>query len=53
MAMESADFVWTDDKLVSFLQRPQQLLPGTKMPFSGLSSIDDASNIAAYLNSLK
>jgi cytochrome c len=53
MAMESAGFVWTEGQLISFLQHPQQVLPGTKMPFSGLSSIDDASDIVAYLNSLK
>jgi cytochrome c len=52
-AMESADFVWTEDKLISFLEHPQQVLPGTKMPFSGLPSVDDASNIVAYLKSLK
>ena len=53
MAMESADFVWTEDKLISFLTHPQQILPGTKMPFGGLSSVEDASNIVAYLASLK
>jgi cytochrome c len=53
MAMESADFVWTEDKLISFLTRPQQVLPGTRMPFSGLSNAEDASNIVAYLASLK
>lgn len=53
MAMESADFVWTEDKLISFLTHPQQVLPGSKMPFMGLSRVDDASNIVAYLASLK
>lgn len=53
MAMESANFVWTEDKLISFLAHPQQVLPGTKMPFSGLSNVEDASNIVAYLASLK
>ena len=53
MAMESANFVWTEDKLISFLAHPQQVLPGTRMPFSGLSSVEDASNIVAYLASLK
>jgi cytochrome c len=53
MAMESADFVWTEDKLISFLAHPQQVLPGTKMSFSGLSGVEDASNVVAYLASLK
>ena len=52
-AMESADFVWTEDRLISFLTHPQQVLLGTKMPFMGLSRVDDASNIVAYLASLK
>jgi cytochrome c len=53
MAMEAAGFVWTEDTMISFLQRPKQMLPGTKMPFSGLTNIDDAANIVAYLKSLK
>jgi cytochrome c len=53
MAMESANFVWTEDKLISFLAHPQQVLPGTRMPFSGLDSVEDATNIVAYLASLK
>jgi cytochrome c len=52
-AMESADFVWTEDKLVSFLTHPQQVLAGTRMPFMGLSRVEDASNIVAYLASFK
>jgi cytochrome c len=52
MAMESADFVWSEDKLTVFLQHPQQFLLGTKMPFNGLNG-DDASDIVAYLKSLK
>jgi cytochrome c2 len=51
--MEPADFVWIEDKLISFLAHPQQVLPGTRMPFSGLSNVDDASNIVAYLASLE
>ena len=52
-AMEAADFVWTEDRLISFLAHPQQVLPGTRMPFMGLSRIEDASNIVTYLASLK
>ena len=52
-AMASVDFVWTEDRLISFLTHPQQILPGTRMPFMGLSRIEDASNIVTYLASLK
>jgi cytochrome c len=53
MALEMAPFAWTEDKLVSFLERPKQVVPGTKMSFNGLTSVDDALDIVAYLKSLK
>jgi len=53
MALEMAAFAWTEDRLISFLQRPKQVLPGTKMSFNGLTSVDEAWDIVAYLKSLK
>jgi cytochrome c len=52
-ALEMAGFVWTDDKLLSFIQRPQQVLPGTKMSFKGIPSPAEASDIVAYIESIK
>jgi cytochrome c len=52
-AMKRADLVWTDQNLDKFLAAPQQVVPGTRMPFSGLPSADKRQKLIAYLNSLK
>ncbi len=52
-AMKKADFVWTDEKLEAYIQHPQQVVPGNKMPFGGLSSHKQADDLIAYLETLK
>ena len=52
-AMKRAHIVWTDQNLDKFLAAPQQVVPGTRMPFSGLPNADKRQKLIAYLNSLK
>lgn len=40
---------WTPEVLDAFLTKPKDLVPGTKMSFSGLKDIEDRANLIAYL----
>ena len=52
-AMKNSGITWTDDKIEAYVQHPQQVVPGNKMPFGGLSSAKQADDLAAYLDTLK
>ena len=52
-AMKNSGITWTDEKLEAYLMHPQQVVPGDKMPFAGLSSHKQADDVVAYLNTLK
>lgn len=43
---------WSYDKLNTFLTKPKDFAPGTKMSFAGLKSAEDRANIIAFLRSL-
>jgi len=43
--------VWTPDKLMLYLEKPRDFVPGTDMTFFGLKP-DDASNVIAYLETI-
>jgi len=43
--------VWTPDKLMLYLEKPRNLVPGTNMTFYGLKP-DDAANVIAYLETI-
>ena len=48
-AVQSADFIWTPDKLNEWLIKPKEFLPGTIMNFNGLPKEADRINLIAYL----
>ncbi len=51
-AMQSADFVWDEDKLGRFIQNPDTLVPGNGMtPYTGVRSAEDKAKIIAFLKS--
>ncbi|WP_245474776.1 c-type cytochrome [Bradyrhizobium sp. Leo121] len=51
-AMQSADFVWDEDKLGRFIQNPDALVPGNGMtPYTGVRSAEDKAKIIAFLKS--
>jgi cytochrome c len=51
--MKSAGFVWTPDKLVSYVEHPQVVVPGNRMAFGGITRPADAQDLEAYLATLK
>lgn len=51
-AMRGAAITWTPAQIEAFVQHPAQVVPGTHMTFAGLRSPEQATAVAAYLNSL-
>ena len=48
-AMKRADFSWDVASLRDYLHDPQAKVKGNHMPFSGFSRVNDAADVAAYL----
>ena len=51
-AMEQAaadGLVWTAGQLDAFLEKPKEIVDGTKMSFAGLRKEQDRANVIAYL----
>jgi len=51
--MRRANLVWDDVTLRQFVANPQAKVPGTRMPFDGLSGPKDVEDVVAYLATLK
>jgi cytochrome c len=52
-AMKRSSIVWDAPTLDKFLANPQQEVPGTRMPFSGLPDANKRAQIEAYRATLK
>ena len=52
-AMKAAAFEWTPAKLTVYVQTPQKVVPGDKMPYAGLKDPAKAAELIAYLATLK
>ena len=48
-AMKSADIVWNPQTLDQYLTDPAKVVPGNKMPFPGLKTDHDRTDVIAYL----
>lgn len=48
-AMRNAGLVWDEPTLAKFLRGPEQMLPGTKMLFPGLTSDQEVADVIAYM----
>ncbi|MGI4848566.1 MAG: c-type cytochrome [Janthinobacterium lividum] len=48
-AMMNAKIIWSEPKLRAFIKSPDDVVPGTKMRFWGLSNEQEISNLIAYL----
>lgn len=48
-AMKSANIVWTEQNLASFLKAPGDFIPGNKMRFWGLGNAQQVADLLAYL----
>jgi cytochrome c2 len=42
-------WVWTEDRMLAYLQNPREAMPGNKMAFAGLSDEQDRKDLIAYL----
>jgi len=48
-AMQAAGLTWDAATLMAFLQKPQAVVPGTKMTAAGLTKEADFANLLVYL----
>ena len=51
-AMAKSNIVWNDKTLTAFVDSPDDLIPGTRMRFWGMSNQKQVSDLLAYLRSL-
>ena len=51
-ALRAEDFVWSEENLDLWLQRPADMVPGTSMSFAGLPGEELRQALIAYLNTL-
>lgn len=42
-------FIWTKDKMFQFLEKPQRVIPKTKMIFPGMPDAQKRADVIAYL----
>lgn len=48
-AMKSSGITWTEDKLFAYLEKPQAMVPGTKMSFAGYPDPQKRADVIAWL----
>ncbi|HEY6383975.1 MAG TPA: c-type cytochrome [Pseudolabrys sp.] len=52
-AMKGADFVWDENNLDRFIEKPDETVPGNTMkPYGGLPSAESRAKLVAYLKTL-
>jgi cytochrome c2 len=52
IAAGAGGVVWTEETLSTYLKKPRDFVPGTKMAFVGLPNQADIDNLLAYLITL-
>jgi cytochrome c len=52
-AMKNSGLVWSEDVLGKYLMSPSTVVSGTKMTFGGFQQQQQATDVAAYLATLK
>ena len=48
-AMKRSGITWSADTLNDFIADPQKIVPGNRMPYSGLPDAKDRADLLAYL----
>jgi cytochrome c len=48
-AMKNSGITWGEDTLFKYLEKPKDMVPGTKMAFPGLKEEQDRKDVIAYL----
>ena len=51
-ALKNAKIIWDEKTLDAYIDNPQQVAPGTTMPFSGIADPGERADVIAYLRSL-
>jgi cytochrome c len=51
-SMKQSAIDWTPEHLEAYMANPKQLVPGNKMPFTGIIEAQEREDIVAYLNTL-
>ena len=51
-ANKNSGITWTPEKLFQYLEKPQRVVPGTKMAFPGFSDAQKRADTIAYLQTL-
>jgi cytochrome c len=52
-AMKKSEIVWDTKILDAYLESPQKVVPGNRMPYAGLKNPTDRTDLVAYLATLK
>ncbi len=52
-ANKNSGITWTEEKLFQYLEKPQRVVPGTKMTFVGFPDPQKRADTIAYLKTLK
>jgi cytochrome c len=48
-AMKDSNIVWSHETLTAYLKDPDEVVPGTKMRFWGISNKQQVADLLAYL----
>jgi cytochrome c len=51
--MKNSGLTWDEKTLDTYLEKPQEMVKGSKMVFAGLKDPADRANVIAYLQTLK
>jgi cytochrome c len=46
-------WVWTEEKMMSYLENPREAMPGNKMAFAGLREEQERKDVVAYLKTFQ
>ena len=52
-ANKNSGITWTPEKLFQYLEKPQRVVPGTKMTYPGMPDPQQRADTIAYLSTLK
>lgn len=53
VANKNSNITWTPEVLDKYLNAPQSVIPGTKMPYGGLHNATKRQNLIGFLETLK
>lgn len=51
-AMKNSGLTWTPEELFQYLEKPQAVVPGTRMTYAGMGDAQKRADVIAYLKTL-